>query len=75
MNIGRLASTAKRMIDKRGGNEALKQDAQELQRIAKGPGTLKDKAMKAAGALKDPGARDGGARPPDQPPPPPADRR
>jgi hypothetical protein len=78
MNIGRLARTAKRVIDKRGGTEALKADAQELQRIHREGGTLKDKALKAADALKDPGERgpDGRRRtPPAEPGERPADGR
>ena len=76
MNIGKLASAAKRMVDKRGGTEALKKDAQELKDIAKGQGSLSDKAKAAAGALKDPGARggaapDAGQQSPTPPPPAP----
>jgi hypothetical protein len=35
---------------------ALKEDAEELEDIAKGKGSLKDKAKEAAEAIKDPGA-------------------
>jgi hypothetical protein len=56
MNIGRLAGKAKQIIDKRGGMDALKEDAQELKDIAQGEGSLSDKAKAAADALKDPGA-------------------
>lgn len=55
VNFKRLADKAKDVVDKRGGTDALKQDAKELQEIAKGKGSLKDKAKAAAGALKDPG--------------------
>lgn len=75
MRIGRLADTAKRLIDKRGGQEALKQDAQELRRIAQSKGTLKDKAKQAADALKDPGARDQTRGPEESAPPAPPPRR
>ena len=56
MKLGRLAMMAKQQIDKRGGTEALKQDAQQLSKIAKGPGSAGDKAKRAADALKEPGA-------------------
>lgn len=52
---------AKRQIDKRGGTDALKQDAQQLRKIAAGPGSAGDKAKRAADALKDPGP--GGKQP------------
>ena len=55
MNFKRLADQAKKMIDKRGGTEALKGDAGELRDIAKGTGSLADKAKAAAAALKEPG--------------------
>jgi hypothetical protein len=54
-NLGRLAKKAKEVMDKRGGSDALKEDADELKGIAKGKGSLTDKARAAAGALKDPG--------------------
>ena len=62
-NFGKLADQAKRVIDRRGGVEALKEDARELRDIARGEGTAKEKAKRAAEALKDPGARGGEARP------------
>lgn len=52
MNLGRLAMVAKQQIDKRGGTEALKHDADQLRNIAKGPGSAGDKAKRAADALK-----------------------
>jgi len=56
MKLGKIAQMAKQQIDKRGGTDALKQDAEELRNIAKGPGSAGDKAKRAADALKDPGA-------------------
>lgn len=47
---------AKQQIDRRGGSDALKQDAQQLRNIAKGPGSAGDKAKRAADALKEPGS-------------------
>jgi hypothetical protein len=55
MNFKRLADQAKKIVDKRGGTGALKEDAAELRNIAKGKGSLSDKAKAAASALKDPG--------------------
>lgn len=56
MRLGKLAMMAKQQIDRRGGTEALKKDAQQLSNIAKGPGSAGDKAKRAADALKQPGA-------------------
>jgi hypothetical protein len=63
-NLGKLADQAKRIVDERGGVESLKEDARELRDIARGEGTAKEKAKRAAEALKDPGAP-GGETPPD----------
>lgn len=56
MRFGDLVNKAKRVVDQRGGTEALKQDAEELKDIARGRGTTQDKAKRAAEALKEPGA-------------------
>jgi hypothetical protein len=56
VNFRRLADRAKNVIDKRGGTEALKEDAEELRDIAKGEDSLKDKAKEAGKAIKEPGA-------------------
>jgi hypothetical protein len=53
--VKRIADKAKDQVEKRGGSDALKQDAAELRGIAKGKGSLKDKAKAAGKALKDPG--------------------
>jgi hypothetical protein len=50
------ADKAKDVVEKRGGTEALKRDADELKKIAKGEGSIKEKAQKAATALKEPAA-------------------
>jgi hypothetical protein len=55
-NIRKLADKAKEQVEKRGGSDALKEDADELKGIAKGEGSLKDKAKAAGEALKEPGA-------------------
>ncbi|HXR61704.1 MAG TPA: hypothetical protein VN732_10280 [Solirubrobacterales bacterium] len=57
MNFKNLANKAKDTIDKRGGVESLKADAEELKKVAKGGGSLSDKAKAAAQALKEPGDR------------------
>jgi hypothetical protein len=59
-NYGKLAKKAKQALDKRGGTESLKGDAEELGEIAKGKGSLKDKAKAAAGAIKEPGKAEKG---------------
>jgi hypothetical protein len=62
VNLKRLTDQAKKVIDKRGGVDSVKEDAGELRDIAKGKGSLKDKAKAAGEAIKDPGAKG-----PDQP--------
>ena len=64
---------ATKVVDDRGGTGALKEDAEELRDVARGKGSLGDKAKAAAEALKDPGAP-GEQQPREQPPhrPPPA---
>ena len=55
VNFRSLADRAKKVVDKRGGTDALKEDAEELKDIATGKGSASDKAKAAAEALKDPG--------------------
>lgn len=55
MNFGRLAERAKQLVGRRGGSESLKEDAQELRDIARGEGSLSDKAKEAVEAVKEPG--------------------
>jgi hypothetical protein len=57
MDLKNLQRKAKQLIDRRGGTDSLKADAQELKDIAKGPGSFADKAKRAGDALKDPGAK------------------
>ena len=70
MNLKRLSEQAKRLIDKRGGTNSLKEDAGELRDIARGKGSMSDKAKAAADAVKEPGARPqpAGEEPPQQTP-------
>jgi hypothetical protein len=56
VNFRSLADRAKKVVDKRGGTDALKQDAEELKDIATSKGSLKDKGKAAGEAIKDPGA-------------------
>lgn len=56
MDMGKLTDEAKKLIDERGGVDALKEDAMELKDIATGEGSLTDKAKAAVEAVKDPGA-------------------
>jgi len=63
-NLQGIASKAKDVVEKRGGTEALKGDAEQLKRIAKGPGSLSDKAKAAASALKDSGKAEAGGEHP-----------
>lgn len=57
MDLKGLQRKAKQLIDRRGGTDSLKADAEELRDIAKGPGSVTDKAKRAGEALKDPGAK------------------
>lgn len=56
MDFKKLFDKGKKMVDDRGGVDSLKEDAQELAGIAKGKGSLTDKAKEAAAAVKEPGA-------------------
>ena len=71
MNLKSLQRKAKQLIDKRGGTDSLKADAEELKDIGKGPGSFTDKAKRAGEALKDPGAE--GPDVPTSPRPPDSD--
>jgi hypothetical protein len=55
MDLKRLSNKAKDLVEKRGGTESLKQDAEELRKIAGGKGSLSDKAKAAKEALSRPG--------------------
>ena len=69
MDLKRLSQQAKRLVDRRGGSKSLKEDADELRDIARGEGSLSDKAKAAADAIKEPGAKEPDAKRPDAPPP------
>ena len=50
MNLKSLQRKAKRLIDRRGGTDSLKADAEELKDIAKSSGSVADKAKRAGDA-------------------------
>jgi hypothetical protein len=52
----KLAEEAKEVVDKRGGPEGVKDEAQELMKVAEGDGSITDKLKAAAEAIKEPGA-------------------
>jgi hypothetical protein len=56
IDIGKITDQAKKIIDDRGGADALKEDAGELKDIVEGEGSTTDKAKAAVEAIKDPGA-------------------
>lgn len=55
MDFQKLARRAQGIYEERRGSEAARKDADEIKAIAKGPGTLAEKARRTADALKDPG--------------------
>jgi hypothetical protein len=65
MDLKSLFNKGKKMVDDRGGVDSLKEDAQELAGIAKGKGSLTDKAKEAAAAVKDPGTNEPAGQHPD----------
>ena len=56
VDFKKLAQSASDLINKRGGMKSVQEDANELVDIAKGDGSLSDKAKRGAEALKEPGA-------------------
>jgi hypothetical protein len=56
MDLNKLTEKAKRMFDKRGGTQAAKEDATELEDIARKDEGVTDKVKDAAAAIEDPGA-------------------
>ena len=56
MDFKNFADKAKKLVDRRGGTDALKADAEELKNIVTGDGSIADKGKEAAAAIKDPGA-------------------
>ena len=56
MDFKQLSNKAKELVEKRGGSDSVKEDAEELKEIAKGEGSAADKAKAAVSAIKEPGA-------------------
>ncbi|MEA2297281.1 MAG: hypothetical protein QOF77_217 [Solirubrobacteraceae bacterium] len=56
MDFEKLARRAQEIYVERGGADAARGDARELEEIARGQGSLTEKAKLAAKALKRPGA-------------------
>ncbi len=56
MDFQKLARKAQEVYTQRGGADAAKGDAREVEDILKSDGSLADKAKRAAKALKEPGA-------------------
>lgn len=54
MKFSSLSKQAKSIVDRRGGTDALKRDAAELQEILKSKGSAREKAKSAMDALKEP---------------------
>jgi hypothetical protein len=57
MGLSDLVNRAKEIVQRRGGTESLKQDAEELKDIARSEGSAGDKLKKGAEAVKEPGAK------------------
>ena len=55
MDLDSLTKQARKLVDQRGGVDALKGDAEELKDIVGSKGSAMDKAKQAGKALKDPG--------------------
>jgi hypothetical protein len=59
MGLRDLTEKAKQMVDRRGGTDSVKEDAEELKDVATGDGSATDKAKEAAEALREPGSGGG----------------
>jgi hypothetical protein len=53
-----MADKARQVFQQRGGSQAAKEDAEELRNVARGQGSVADKAKQAAAAIREPGAHD-----------------
>jgi len=62
VDLDSLTKQARKLVDQRGGVDALKGDAEELKDIVEGRGSTMDKTKQAADALKDPGQKPAGKR-------------
>jgi hypothetical protein len=57
MGLSDLLDRAKGIVQKRGGTDALKEDAEELKDVATSDASLSEKMKQGAEAVKDPGAK------------------
>jgi hypothetical protein len=70
MGLSNLLNRAKGIVQKRGGTESLKEDAQELKDVAQSEATMTEKMKKGVEAIKEPGAKgpgEPGAKGPGEP--------
>lgn len=72
MGLRDLTDKAKQAFEERGGTERLKQDGDALKGIARGEGSLSDKAKAGMEKLREPGET-GAERGADPPPPAPTE--
>ena len=56
VNLRGITDRARKLVERRGGTDSVKEDSEELKDIAKGEGSVKDKAKAAGEAVKEPGA-------------------
>lgn len=54
MDLKKLTGKAKDVIEKRASTDSLKRDAEHLKGIARGEGSISEKAKAAVSAIKDP---------------------
>jgi hypothetical protein len=57
MGLSDLVNKAKNLVQKRGGGESARTDAEELQDVARGDAGTTEKTKEGAEAVKDPGAK------------------
>jgi hypothetical protein len=57
MALSDLLERAKSIVQRRGGTESMKEDAQEVRDVAGSDASMGEKAKQAGEALKDPGAK------------------
>lgn len=53
VNFRKLAAQAKKAVDAAGGTDAVKEKAADLKKVAQGPGSLSDKAKRAAEVVRE----------------------
>jgi hypothetical protein len=63
MGLSDMINRAKDIVQKRGGTDALKEDAQELKDVARSDAKMSDKVKEGVEAIKEPGAKRPGQEP------------